>query len=102
MAIRLDPKDVSPEALADFASRHRVLRVALFGSAARNELRAASDVDVVVDFDIRSTAGLFEQVRMADELEELFGRRVDLVTRDGLRPRVRATVEREAIVLYEA
>jgi len=79
-----------------------VVRVALFGSAARNELRPASDVDVVVDLDARSTVGMFEQVRMADELEKLFGRKVDLVTRDGLRPHVRATVVREAIVLYEA
>ncbi|MEX0629492.1 MAG: nucleotidyltransferase family protein [Chloroflexota bacterium] len=102
MTIRIDPKAISTEALADFASRHGVLRVALFGSAARNELRPASDVDVVVDFAAQSTAGLFEQVRMADELENLFGRPVDLVTRDGLRPHVRATVEREAIVLYEA
>ena len=102
MELQVDPKTVSRASLADFASRHGVLRVALFGSAARNELRPASDIDVVVDLDARSTVGLFEQVRMADELETLFGRPVELVTRDGLRPHVRATVEREAILLYEA
>ena len=102
MAVQIDPRTVSRAALADFARRHGVFRVALFGSAARNELQPTSDVDIVVDFGARSTAGLFEQVRMADELEELFGRRVDLVTRAGLRRHVRAAVEREAIVLYEA
>lgn len=102
MAVRVDPKSVSRAALADFASRHGVLRLALFGSAARGELRTTSDVDVLVDLEVGSQAGLFEQVRMADELEALFGRQVDLVTRGGLKPRVRATVEREAVVLYEA
>lgn len=102
MAVSVDPKTVSRAALADSASRHGVRRLALFGSAARGELRTTSDVDVVVDLEAGSQAGLFEQVRMADELEALFGRQVDLVTRGGLKPRVRATLEREAIVLYEA
>ncbi|MGH2489614.1 MAG: nucleotidyltransferase family protein [Candidatus Limnocylindria bacterium] len=102
MAIATDPRTINPAALADFARRHGVRRLALFGSAARGELKTTSDVDVVVDLESGSRAGLFEQVRMADELEALFGRRVDLVTRGGLKPRVRATVEREAVVLYEA
>ncbi len=102
MAVGIDPKTVSRAELADFALRHSVRRLALFGSAARGELRTTSDVDVLVDMEAGSRAGLFEQVRMADELEALFGRRVDLVTRGGLKPRVRATVEREAIVLYGA
>ena len=102
MAIRIDPKAVSRPELAEFARRHGGRRLALFGSAARGELKATSDVDVLVDLEAGSRAGLFEQVRMADELEALFGRRVDLVTRGGLKPRVRATVEREAVVLHEA
>jgi len=58
MALGIDPKTVRRASLADFASRHGVLRVALFGSAARNELRPASDVDVVVELDAQSTVGL--------------------------------------------
>ncbi|MGH2488116.1 MAG: nucleotidyltransferase family protein [Candidatus Limnocylindria bacterium] len=102
MTIAADPKAVDRTALAEFARRHGVRRLALFGSAARGELRETSDVDVVVDLDAGSGTGLFEQVRMSDELQALFGRQVDLVTRGGLKPRVRATVEREAVVLYEA
>jgi len=102
MAPAIDPKAVSRPGLAAFARRHGVLLLALFGSAARGELKATSDVDLVMDLKPKAMAGLFEQVRMADELEELFGRRVDLVTRASLKPRVRATVEREAVVLYEA
>ncbi len=102
MAPAIDPKAVSRAALAAFARRHGVLLLALFGSAARGEMHATSDVDVVMDLKPESRAGLFEQVRMADELEALFGRRVDLVTRESLKPRVRTTVDREAVVLYEA
>ncbi|MGH2488823.1 MAG: nucleotidyltransferase family protein, partial [Candidatus Limnocylindria bacterium] len=75
MAIASDPKTISRAALADFARRHGVRRLSLFGSAARNELRATSDVDVIVELDPGSRAGLFEQVRMADERGALFGRR---------------------------
>ena len=102
MAPEVDPKAVNRAALAAFARRHGVLFLALFGSAARGELKKTSDVDLVMDLKAGSKAGLFEQVRMASELESLFGRRVDLVTRSSLKPRVRASVEREAIVLYEA
>jgi predicted nucleotidyltransferase len=102
MARAIDPKSVSRAALAAFARRHGVLFLAVFGSAARGELKTTSDVDVMMDLPADSPAGLFEQVRMASELEALFGRRVDLVTRASLKPRVRETVEREAFVLYEA
>ena len=102
MAPVIDPKAVSRAALAAFARRHGVLFLALFGSAARGEMHADSDVDVVMDLKAGSRTGLFEQVRMTDELQALFGRPVDLVTRGSLKPRVRASVDREAVVLYEA
>jgi predicted nucleotidyltransferase len=102
MATAIDPKSVNRAALAAFAIRHGVRFLALFGSAARGDSKTTSDVDVMMDLAANSQAGLFEQVRMASELEALFGRRVDLVTRASLKPRVRMTVEREAIVLYEA
>ena len=102
MTVATDPRSVSRALLAAFARRHGVRRLALFGSGARGDLRSTSDVDVLVDLEAGSGAGLFEQVRMADELAAVFGRRVDLVTRGGLKPRVRAAVEREAVVLYEA
>lgn len=87
--------------LVAWAQQHRVTRVALFGSAARGELGLASDVDVAIDFEPDATAGLFEMVRMRDELADRFGRRVDLGTFRSLRPDVRAQVEREMVSLYE-
>lgn len=69
--------------------------LALFGSAARDEMRADSDVDVLVDFDGPATFDAFFGLK--DYLEELLHRPVDLVTRKGLKPRARQHVERDLI-----
>jgi predicted nucleotidyltransferase len=70
-------------------------RIALFGSAARDELRADSDIDVLVDFAEPPTMTRYFDTQ--DALEALLGRPVDLVTSAGLKPRARAQVERDLI-----
>ena len=57
---------------------------ALFGSALRNDLGPESDVDVLVSFTPDARWTLFDMVGMQEELEEIFGRKVDLVTRRGI------------------
>lgn len=79
----------------EIAARFGVKWLALFGSAARNELRPDSDVDVLVAFDGPATFdGYFG---LKDYLEAQLGRPVDLVTDKGLRKEIRPNVEREAI-----
>lgn len=70
-------------------------RLALFGSAARDELRDDSDVDILVAFDGRTTVARYFGLK--DYLEALLGRRVDLVTEKGLKPRARPHVERDLV-----
>jgi len=72
-----------------------VRQLALFGSAARGELREDSDVDVLVAFDGPTTVARYFGLK--DYLEALLGRRVDLVTERGLRPRARLQVERDRV-----
>ena len=70
-------------------------RLALFGSAARDELRDDSDIDVLVEFDGPATFdGYFD---LKTYLEQLLGRPVDLVTEKGLKPRARRHVEKDLI-----
>lgn len=77
------------------AKRFGAQQLALFGSAARDELRPDSDVDVLVEFDGPATFdGYFD---LKDYLEQLLGRPVDLVTAKGLKPRARQHVERDLI-----
>jgi uncharacterized protein len=77
------------------ATRFGAKHLALFGSAARDEMRPESDIDVLVDFDGPATFdGYFD---LKDYLEKLLCRPVDLVTSRGLKPRARQHVERDLV-----
>ncbi len=86
--------------------REEVLRVAahygahnvrIFGSVARGEADSGSDLDVLVDLELGRS--LFDLGGLLIELQELIGCHVDLVTEQGLRPRIRERVLREAVPL---
>jgi predicted nucleotidyltransferase len=72
-----------------------VTSLAVFGSVARNQAGPYSDVDLLVDFDGPATFDRYMDLRIF--LEDLLGRRIDLVTRKAVRPEVRPSIEREAI-----
>ena len=80
---------------SDIATRYGVLRLALFGSAARDELATGSDVDLLVEFEGAATYDRYFGLK--DHLEALLGRTVDLVTERGLKPRARRHVERDLV-----
>jgi predicted nucleotidyltransferase len=77
---------VDARRLADLCRRYDVGVLELFGSRANGSARPDSDVDLLVTFRHDKTPGL-AFVTFCDELEELFGREVDVLTRD--------TVERD-------
>ena len=77
--------------LAEF----NVKSLAVFGSVARGQARADSDVDVLVEFDGPARFDSYMDLKLF--LEELLGRPVDLLTRNGVRPELRPYVEREAV-----
>jgi len=78
------------------AATYGVRDLRLFGSVARGEATAGSDVDLVVEFDPdRITLTSF--LDFTDDLEALLGRRVDVVSLGKLAPRLRAQVEAEAV-----
>lgn len=72
-----------------------VRSISIFGSIARNQARKRSDVDLLVDFN--RPIGLFEFARLKMDLEELLGRKVDLVTPEALRKELREVILKEAI-----
>jgi hypothetical protein len=82
------------EANRDTIRGFGVRGIALFGSYARGENNPASDLDFVVEFDRKSFDGY---MGLKEFLEDLFGRRVDLVISDAIKPRLRATILGEAI-----
>ncbi len=86
--------------LEEICRRYQVKELALFGSAARGEMRPDSDVDLLVEFQPRHGMGLFEFDALERELAALLGRKVDLVSKNGLKPRVRGPVLRDAKLFY--
>jgi predicted nucleotidyltransferase len=94
-------KDLDQDRLAELCRRHGISRLALFGSAARGQLEAESDLDLLVEFIPGRRVGL-RFITVQDELQALLGRKVDLNTRAFLSPYFRDRVEAEALPLYEA
>jgi uncharacterized protein len=90
------------DVLSQLAALEKPLRereiqsAALFGSVARGTARADSDIDVLVDVAPGSRFSLVDMAATKDFLEEQLGRSVDLVTREGLNPDIRARTLREA------
>jgi len=76
--------NVPHERISEFCQRSRISELSLFGSALRDDFDQASDVDVLVEFAAGYRPGLFDLARMQRELEEIFGRKVDLLTRRGV------------------
>ena len=75
---------IPPHRLNAFCAKWRVTELSLFGSVLREDFRPDSDIDVLISFDPGASWTLFDLVQMRDELQEIFGREVDLVSRRGL------------------
>jgi len=71
-----------------------VKTIGLFGSEARETAKSSSDIDILVEFD-RSTFDNYMGLKFF--LEDLFGKKVDLVLRDALKPALRTTVLDEVV-----
>ena len=87
--------------LAAVCARYGVARLMIFGSVARGTADLSSDVDVLYELQPGRRLG-WEIEDLSDELSELFGRPVDLVSRAALHERLRAAVLAEAQPLYAA
>jgi uncharacterized protein len=84
-------------ALPDLRQRWPIRSLALFGSMARDEATAESDLDVLVDFD--KPIDMFAFLALEDELAGLAGRRVDLVSRAALKRHIGQRILAEAVPL---
>jgi hypothetical protein len=95
------PFEFSLDLLDAVCRRYGILRLSVFGSALRDDFRADSDLDLLVEFQPGRTPG-FGFFRLEAELSAIFGRRVDLNTRASLSPYFRDRVLFEARDLYVA
>jgi len=93
--------EIAEDTIADFCRRHRIRRLAVFGSILRDDFRPDSDVDVLVEFEPGTRLGL-KFFSIERELAQLFGRTVDLNTPQDLSRYFRQDILREAQELYVA
>ena len=94
--------DIDRDAVRAFCQRHRIRRLALFGSVLRDDFRPGSDVDVLVEFEPSARVGLLTLAGLELELGQLIGQAVDLNTPGFLNRHFRDQVLSEAEVVYDA
>jgi uncharacterized protein len=94
--------ETNAEKIVEICRRHGVKKLAVFGSALREDFRADSDVDLLVEFLPDNRMGLFEFIEMQMELEDLLQRKVDLVSVGALKDRMRPGIVNSSQVLYAA
>lgn len=94
------------DAIAEFCRRWQIVELALFGSVLRDDFGPDSDIDVLVKFAPGHPWSLFDHVTMQEELGEILGRSVDLVSRAGVErsqnERRRRQILNSARVVYAA
>ena len=96
------PSPVPAAPLAELCRRHQVQELALFGSYLTGDFGEDSDIDLLVTFRPGAHVGFLTLAGMKRELEEMLGRRVDVVPKGGLKPAIRDSVLASARVLYAA
>ena len=101
-ALQLGDIEVDAAKLAELCRRYQVRELSVFGSAARGEMRPDSDIDLLVEFLPDADVSLIEHAGLMLDLERLVGRKVDLVSKKGLKPRIRPFVLADARLIYAA
>ena len=86
--------EANREAVRALVAKHRAANPRVFGSVARGEDGEESDLDLLIDPLPQAT--FLDQWDLQDDLEKLLGVKVDVVTAEGLRPRIRAHALAEA------
>ncbi len=92
--------DLPEDRIREYCACQPIARLSVFGSAARNELRPESDVDLLVEYLPDSRISLFDMGGHLTDLSEIIGRQVDLCTPKGLSKYIRDEIIASARQIY--
>ena len=93
--------EMMTQQIAEYCKTQPVLKAWLFGSFARGEQREDSDIDLLILPDKSQHFSLFTLSGIYEDLKELLGCEVDLITEGGLMPFARESADRDKILIYE-
>lgn len=79
---------------ADLVARYHLTSIGIFGSFTREDFREDSDIDILIDYDL--PIGI-EFIDLADELEKILNRKVDLVSKNGIKPKYLKEIQKDLI-----
>ena len=94
-------KETIAQLIADYFKTQPVVKAWLFGSYSRGEQREDSDVDILILPDKSQHFSLFTLSGMYEDLKDLLGCEIDLITVGGLMPFARESADRDKILIYE-
>jgi hypothetical protein len=93
--------DISKQRIAEFCREHHIVKLSFFGSVLRDDFRADSDIDVLVEFHPEHIPGFIRLHQIEEELSALLGgHKIDMVTPKFLNRWIRERVLSEAEVQY--
>jgi len=91
--------DKLTKAIQQFLSTQPVLKAYLFGSHSRKNMKINSDIDILVE--LEDSVDLFQFISIKLELEKLLNKPVDLVSINGVSPRIKPYIEKDKVLIYE-
>ena len=83
----------------DFLRTQPIFKAYVFGSYSRSEEKADSDIDILLE--LEDHVDLYQFILIKIELERLLKKKVDLVSNNGLSPRLKPYIDKEKILIYE-
>ena len=89
--------DISPDFHSKIISHYHISSIWIFGSATREDYSDESDIDLVVEFEPESRITLLTLASLQTELEKLFGRKVDLITRKAIDDFMNPVLKKEVL-----
>jgi predicted nucleotidyltransferase len=99
MSCRTDLRDKLPQ-ISEICRRYGVRELSLFGSGLGPNFSPASDIDLLVEFQPDAEMDLIRFSQLRYELQDILGRKVDLVPKKGLKPLIRDRVLQQAELVY--
>jgi len=86
-------KEIIEKHKQEISEKYHISEIGIFGSYTRGEQEADSDIDILVSFD--KPIGFIKFMRLESYLSELLGKKVDLVTKDSLKPHIGSVILKE-------